>query len=70
MRDHALIGSWVRDMALFSPYQLYLCMSLCVPGKHITASPWHCDTIAVIQEHYMTPSTDEMKEVTELKPII
>ena len=24
----------------------------------------------VIQEHYMTPSTDEMKEVTELKPII
>lgn len=28
------------------------------------------DTIAVIQEHYMTPSTDEMKEVTELKPII
>jgi len=28
------------------------------------------DTIAVIQEHYMTPSTDEMKEVTALKPII
>ena len=28
------------------------------------------DTIAVIQEHYMTPSKDEMKEVTEMKPII
>ena len=28
------------------------------------------DTIAVIQEHYMTPSKDEMKEVTGLKPII
>lgn len=24
----------------------------------------------VIQEHYMTPSTDEMKEITEMKPII
>jgi len=28
------------------------------------------DTIEVIREHYLTPSTDEMKEVTELKPII
>ena len=28
------------------------------------------DTIEVIQEHYLTPSEDEMKEVTEMKPII
>jgi integrase len=28
------------------------------------------DTIEVIREHYMTPSEDEMTEVTEMKPII
>jgi len=28
------------------------------------------DTIEVVREHYLTPSKDEMKEVTELKPII
>lgn len=28
------------------------------------------DTIAVIQEHYATPSTSEMAEVAENKPVI
>lgn len=28
------------------------------------------DTIAVIQEHYLTPSTSEMREVTNLKSVV